>query len=176
VTAVGCGTQFGAECETDGTGRVVYRQMRPGEEYAVCELVGRVFVEHVAPDFAPEGIRAFSRYATAEALAERALAGHFVLVAVVQRDIVGMIEVRGHDHVSLFFVESRLQGHGIGGELWRQALLLCRAHHPAPSKISVNASLNAVPIYERLGFRPTAPEQVIHGIRFMPMVCPLDPG
>ena len=49
------------------------------------------------------------------------------------------------------------------------ALAICRREKPDLVAITVNSSPYAVPIYERLGFRQTKPEQVVDGIRIVPM-------
>jgi predicted GNAT family N-acyltransferase len=147
--------------------------MQPGEESAVCDLIARVFEEFVEPGFSPEGVLEFLGYTKTEALARRAHDNHFVLVAAAEDEIVGMIEVRNHDHVSLFFVDARVHRRGIGRELLQQALDICRHHRPDLRQVDVNSSLYAVPVYERLGFRPAGPEQVKNGIRFVPMVLEL---
>ena len=144
--------------------------MQAGEESAVCDLVARVFESFVAPEFSQEGVREFLSYVEPEALAQRAQEGHFVLVAVAQDEIVGMIEVRNHEHISLFFVDARVHRRGIGKDLVGQALDICCHKRPDLQRIDVNSSLYAVPVYERLGFRQAGPERVKNGIRFIPMV------
>jgi predicted GNAT family N-acyltransferase len=52
-------------------------------------------------------------------------------------------------------------------------LRICHANTPELSEISVNSSAYAVPIYEKLGFRPVGNEQVKNGIAFIPMVLKL---
>jgi GNAT superfamily N-acetyltransferase len=152
---------------------IAYRPMQAGEESAVCDLVARVFEEFVAPGFSPEGVREFLGYAEPSALVQRAQDNHFVLVAVTEDQVVGMIEVRNHDHISLFFVDARVHRRGIGRELAGQALDICRHTRPDLKEIDVNSSPYAVPVYERLGFRQVGPERVKNGIRFVPMVLGL---
>lgn len=147
--------------------------MQAGEESVVCDLVARVFKEFVEPGFSPEGVQEFLGYTEPEALARRAQDNHFVLVAVTEDEIVGMIEVRNHDHVSLLFVDARVHRRGIGRELLQRALDICLDSKPDLQQIDVNSSLYAVPVYERLGFRPVGPERVRNGIRFIPMVLEL---
>ena len=158
-------------CHTTET--LLYRRMQAGEESAVCDLVARVFEESVEPGFSPEGVQEFLGYAEPTALAQRAQDNHFVLVAATGDEIVGMIEVRNHDHVSLFFVDARVHQRGIGRELMQQALDSCRHNRPDLQQIDVNSSPYAVPVYERLGFRQAGAEQVKNGIRFVPMVLEL---
>jgi predicted GNAT family N-acyltransferase len=149
------------------------RLMQPGEETQVCELITQVFDELVAPDFSPEGVEEFLKYVQPDALRERSEANHFALVATLGKQIVGVIELRNHNHISLYFVDQAHLGMGIGKELWRRTLAICRRENPELPHISVNSSPYAVPIYEKLGFRQTKAEQVVHGIRFVPMAIEL---
>jgi GNAT superfamily N-acetyltransferase len=83
--------------------------------------------------------------------------------------IAGVIEMRDGHHLSLLFVNTAYQGKGISRALLDRVLALCREQgHDAP-QITVNSSLYAIPIYERLGFRATAGVQIKNGIRFTPM-------
>jgi GNAT superfamily N-acetyltransferase len=143
------------------------RPLRPGEEAAVIALVERVFDETVAPHYSDAGVREFYTYAATEPLAERSLSNHFVLVAERGDTLVGMIEIRNAEHVAMLFVEPR--GHGIGGRLLQAALARCESLRPDLSRITVHSSPNAVPAYERLGFRATNQERELKGVRFVSM-------
>jgi GNAT superfamily N-acetyltransferase len=146
----------------------VIRSMEKGEEGEVCTLVERVFNEFVAPDYPPEGIEEFFRYAEPEAMAQRVELGDRVLVAEQEGAMVGMIELMGNDHIAMLFVQVR--GRGIGRRLVERALLLCREASPPPDEVRVHASRFAVPIYERLGFESEGPERTENGITYLPMV------
>ena len=152
---------------------IVVRQISPGEERALSALVDRVFSHDVAPHYAPEGVAEFLRYATATGLRDRQGRGHVVLVAIRDGSLVGMIEVRGHGHISLLFVESTRQREGIGRALLSEALLLCRAQPSAAAEITVNSSPNAVEAYSAFGFLPTSELEVKNGIGFIPMFLTL---
>jgi GNAT superfamily N-acetyltransferase len=153
---------------TDQT--VICRAMKAGEEQQVCDLVVRVFSEFVAPLYSPEGVHEFLTYAADSGqLRDRLRANRFVLVAEIQGRIVGAIEVRNCDHISLFFIDGKSQQKGIGRELWRRALDVCLANRPEVAKITVHSSPNAVSAYQRLGFQAEGPEQTVNGIRFVPM-------
>jgi GNAT superfamily N-acetyltransferase len=159
-----------------GDARLLYRHMQPGEESEISDLVARVFDEFVAPGYSPEGVQAFLDYANSAALRERSQVNHFVLVAVAHGKIVGMIEMRNHDHISMLFVDKTFQGKGISRELINRALGISRSNRSDLSTVTVNSSPYAVPIYERLGFRASSVEQVKNGIRFLPMVLKLGHG
>ena len=150
------------------TESVSVRPMRPGEEVDVCALVARVFNEHIAPEFPQEGIEEFFRYARPEGMAQRSRAGETILLAQEANRLVGMLEMRGIDHIALLFVET--QGRGIGRQLVDHAFRICRERAPGVRRVSVHASRYAVPIYRRLGFESEGPEQTLNGITFLPMV------
>ena len=148
---------------------LTYRFMRDGEERSVCDLVHRVFDLSVAPLYTKRGHRNFKKYADHKKMSARVNSDHFVFMALADSDIVGMIEMRRHRHVSLLFVAPEFQGKGIGGELLGKAVELCRTTDPQLREVTVNSSPNALRAYERMGFVSTGGNQVINGVRFVPM-------
>ncbi|MBM3187116.1 MAG: GNAT family N-acetyltransferase [Chloroflexi bacterium] len=146
------------------------REMGVGEERLVCGLVARVFRDAVAPLFTDEGVHEFLRYASAAALRQRVAEGTSrVWLALDGREMLGMIEWRAHGHISLLFVDREHQRQGIGRALLRRALADALRADRSLETLTVNASPNAVPAYERLGFTATEPERMANGIRFVPM-------
>ena len=158
---------------------IAYRSMRPGEEANVCRLVERVFDEFVAPDFAPEGIEEFRKFANPQSLADRTRAGSTVLLALRGDEIVGMIEIGSTPqvgtcdstsrcgHISMLFVSQR--GQGIARELVRRAVDRMTAANADVAEITVHSSLYAQPVYERLGFQRTGETRTENGITYLPM-------
>lgn len=153
--------------------RPLIRPMKAGEEAEVCGLVKRCFDEFVGHEYEPEGREEFYKYANASALAVRQQLDHFVLVAETGDEIVGMIEMRGGDHLAMLFVDGKAQRQGVARELFRQALEICRARNPEMATITVNSSRYAVSAYEAMGFACTGPEQTTNGITFVPMALEL---
>jgi GNAT superfamily N-acetyltransferase len=145
------------------------RPLRPGEEQEACVLVRRVFDVFVAPEYEPEGVQAFHRYADPQRLRERLAEGHDVLLAFVGEALVGVVELRGGRHISLLFVEAMFQGRGIARALMDAAIALGRERAPGIKALSVNASPNSALIYERLGFCATASQEHRDGMVFIPM-------
>jgi predicted GNAT family N-acyltransferase len=143
--------------------------MEPGEEQKVCELVRDVFNEFVAPFYAKEGLDEFLRYADPILLSKRSKSNHFTLLAEEAGNLVGVIELRDFNHISLLFVASNAQHQGIAKQLLHEALEIARTNKPNLSEVSVHSSPNAVDAYERLGFRVEAGEKLEHGIRYIPM-------
>ena len=131
---------------------ITYRQMKAEDILAVNNLVARVFEESAAPEYSAEGVQEFYRYIEPAAFRERTQTNHFSLIALVKTKVVGMIEIRSYNHVSLLFVDRDYQRRGIAKVLLNQAIQICQGYKPQPSEISVNSSSFAVPIYEKLGF------------------------
>jgi GNAT superfamily N-acetyltransferase len=146
-----------------------YQLMSADEAADVCRFVNGVFESSVAPLYTKRGLRNFREYADSEAMSQRARSDHFVLLAVENGRIAGMIEMRDHKHVSLLFVEPDRQGRGLGKQLLQKALEVCRSAEPDIQEITVNSSPNAVSAYERMGFEATGREQTINGVRSTPM-------
>ena len=146
---------------------VTCRMIRQGEEQQVFSLIERVFDEFVRSDFTAEGVAEFLR--AARLMVFERPPDHFTMVAISGDRIVGMIDMKGYSHVCLFFVDARCHGRGIGRRLFDNALAVCRNAKPDLAEVDVNSSVWAVPVYERLGFKQTQPEQTINGILFVTM-------
>ncbi len=150
-------------------GSIVYRPMKPADADAVSRLILDSFSEFIAEEYSDEGRAEFTRFVQPEALVDRSRSNHFVLLAIAGERHAGVIELRDNDHVSLLFVDSRSQRHGIARELLMRALALARPAKPGLDRVTVNSSRFGVPIYEKLGFRQTGPERSVNGIVFIPM-------
>jgi len=151
-------------------GKIKIREMKDGEEKAVCDAVIKSFNEFVAPDFSQEGIDSFMDGVKPQLITDRIKNGNIIVVAISDKKIVGVIEVRNMNHVSMFFVDGEYHRQGIGRGLLNHALKICRSITKGISEITVNSSPYAVHIYERLGFQKTSEEQTKNGIRCTPMV------
>jgi len=154
----------------------ILRPLNPGEEVEVVNLVARSFNEFIAPDFPEDGIEEFFRYANPRALMKRSEGSHFVLVAVAQGSIAGMIEIREMRHVSMLFVDKAFHRRKIGKELFRAAIDRIKSDSRPPRKVTVHSSRFAVPFYESLGFVRTEEEKIIHGVIHIPMALVLEKG
>ncbi len=153
--------------------QIKYRIMKRGDEARVSDFVSAVFNEYVAPGFSQDGIDEFMKYIRPDAIETQLKQNHFAFIATLGMEIIGIIEVRDNNHISLFFVDGRFQRKGIGKKLLQKAVELCGINDLTFSKITVNASPNSITAYKTLGFVPTDVEQCINGIRFVPMVLRL---
>ena len=100
-------------------------------------------------------------------MVQRCKATNRVLVAEENDRIIGMLELKGFDHIAMLFVE--IQGRGVGRELVEQALQICRQGGQAVQRVTVHASQYAAPIYRKLGFEVEGNEQTENGITYLSM-------
>ncbi|MEA4870070.1 MAG: GNAT family N-acetyltransferase [Christensenella sp.] len=143
------------------------RAIREEELPQALALVKRVFLQYEAPDYSNQGVDTFLAF-----LQDRAKVSELKpLGAFAAGQIVGVLAMRGASHISLFFVESAMQGKGVGRALFSAARAACPR-----DMMTVNSSPYAVEIYKRLGFSPLSTEQEADGIRFTPMKCILISG
>lgn len=84
------------------------------------------------------------------------------LLAEENNDLAGFVAIRDKTQVFHLFVAPHFQHAGLARDLWNR---VCR---PAV-RYTVNASLDAIPAYERFGFVVAGPQQQAHGIVFQPM-------
>ena len=75
---------------------IQYRPMEPSEQAQVSRLGLSVFEEFVAPLYREQGREIFRSIASPEALLERSQGEHMVLVALEERELVGVIELRDY--------------------------------------------------------------------------------
>jgi GNAT superfamily N-acetyltransferase len=136
-------------------------------------LVSSVFDEFVAPLFSEEGINQFRSFIELSSLEARLQENGFMLVAEMDREIVGVIAMRDWNHIFLLFVDGKKQRKGIAKMLLDQALQRCKAEGYPPERVTVNSSPNAVEAYRRMGFVQTAEEEIRQGVRAVPMAMEL---
>ncbi|NJN72626.1 MAG: GNAT family N-acetyltransferase [Limnothrix sp. RL_2_0] len=149
--------------------QIIYRIPDHGEIAAIVRLMEDVFNDFIAPGYDPEGIDQFFHYIRGSAIALRLKRNHFVRVAATSQKIVGVIEVRNYNHISLLFVTREFQRQGIAKILMQQAIAVCLREKPDLRKITVHADPRALPAYKAMGFKKTGSERLDNGIRYVPM-------
>lgn len=109
-----------------------------------------------------------------QAITPQALALYLVrpdihyLIAEESGVFCGAAALREHRHLQHLFVAPAHQRHGIGRQLW-QAVRDAAMAAGNPGEFTVNASLNAVPVYQRFGFEFVGRPQHDNGLIFQPM-------
>jgi GNAT superfamily N-acetyltransferase len=148
---------------------VLFCALGPQDVPGCLEVVKASFDLYVAPVYPPEGVENFYTYASAEAMVERLEKGAHLFGVFVGQVLVGILEFRAKDHVSLFFIHPDWQGMGLGRKLWTYALDELQKIYPPIHWMGVNSSPYAVPIYEKLGFVTKGPIQQKGGVIFQEM-------
>jgi ribosomal protein S18 acetylase RimI-like enzyme len=147
-------------------------KIEPGEEQEVLDLVRQVFDSNVAASYTSQGNEEFYKYLRLEDFVRRIGSNHQVFVAKDSGNhVVGVVEIRDCFHISLLFVRDEFQRSGIGRALVEQAIAIAKASGGV--SMTVNSSPNAVGSYDSFGFRKVADEQIVNGIRFIPMALTL---
>ncbi len=146
---------------------IAIRKIAPGEEDAVCARGRQVCEQSNRQDSGSEGVAEFCRFADPRAMTERVAQGGLVLGAFAEQQLVGMLEFVAPDRIALMFVTQR--HHGIGSALLKELLSHVRNATPSVTKLTVHASRQAAPVYEKMGFRQIGDIRTEHGITYLPM-------
>ncbi len=142
---------------------------RAGQEKQISQFIKKVYDEFVADDYSNEGNRHFYKWILAENIAERQQRQRSIVLAMNGGLIVGMIESRDNNHISLLFVDKDYQKQGIAGKLFREVMKNCLKQNPDLDTFYVHASHYSIPVYEKLGFKATDGMQEQFGIKYLPM-------
>ncbi|MEI8172654.1 MAG: GNAT family N-acetyltransferase [Deltaproteobacteria bacterium] len=147
--------------------------MKHDEKTEFSDLVIRMMNEFVAHDYLEEGVWEFLKCIQPDRIESRSRIKHFVLIAETEDQIIGTIEIREYNHISLFCVEKQYRQRGVGRKLLQRALNLCVKHNPDLSELTVNALPSSVHIYKRLGFHSEKSEALGRAIPYAPMFLTL---
>jgi GNAT superfamily N-acetyltransferase len=144
-----------------------FRTGTTGDAQAISTLVRQLSSGFLAePD--GNGADAFWTSVAAPAQADRlASKNHDYQLVFKGRELVGVIGIRDHSHIFHLFVSRPCQGRGLARALWEQ--MLNRHARQSPGFWTVNASPDAVPVYEKFGFACAGQMQVMSGVMFLPM-------
>ena len=153
---------------------IKFRKIRDGEEIEVCNLVARSFNEFIAPDFPEQGVEEFFLYSNPLSLKRRLEKNYFSMVAECDGRILGMIEIKGGNHISMLYVDKDFHHNGIASTLVKKALEEISENNRNPEDITVNSSRYAVPFYESLGFIQYEYEKSVYGVIHTPMLLSVD--
>ncbi|HYQ21878.1 GNAT family N-acetyltransferase [Stenotrophomonas sp.] len=140
------------------------RPARPDDLPAISAICIAAFNEAVAASLSAQGVATFMQVASASAFAGRLPGDNHILVAEQDSEIVGVVELKEGRHLAMLFVDPACQGQGIGHALFQAVLPQLRA--PA---MSVRASLNAVPTYQRYGFVIDGEVGEYNGLVYQPL-------
>ena len=136
----------------------------------VSNMINNVFDEFVGKDYSKEGNNTFKDYIKPQNILIRLNGKNSRLLTARQGDeIIGILEIRNKDHISLFFIKKGFHGKGIGKKLFRYYLRTLKNENPEIKAITINSSIYAEKIYSKLGFVKTGEMQEKDGIKYIPM-------
>jgi len=119
-------------------------------------MINNVFDEFVGKDYSEEGNNIFKDFIKPNNILDRFsnnLNKYFV--AKYNNEIIGVLEIKNNDHISLFFVKKEFHGQGIGKKLFQNYMETIKDNNDIKI-ISVNSSIYAEKIYSKLGFNKTS--------------------
>ncbi len=151
---------------------LIIEKMITGDEQRIHDLVKKVYDEFVAGDCTEEGNNTFYDFIKPESISMRLQSGNIIFICKEGDCIIGMIELKDLNHISLLFVDKDFQGLGIARKLFNETVGIARSGGNNDF-IDVNSSLFAIPIYTKLGFKTTSEVQIVNGIKFVRMKCEL---
>ncbi|MCX6233900.1 MAG: GNAT family N-acetyltransferase [Bacteroidetes bacterium] len=145
------------------------KRYRDGQEIMIQQLIKKVYDEFVSMDYSKEGNRFFYDWIKPHKIAERQKNQRTILTAMMDSKIVGMIEIRDNNTISLLFIDKAYQGQGIAKKLFQESLKNCIQKDSNLDKFYVHASPFSIPVYKKLGFIETDNMQEENGIKYLPM-------
>ena len=145
-----------------------FRLIRTGEEDFAYELILRVFYRDVAAAYSREGVETFLNMLSPSFL-EADSTDSSTIVAEHNGRIIGVLTITDLSHISLLFVDSEFQGHGIGRSLLQAGTGVCKKNSPDLKVITVNSSPNSLSFYKIVGFGATGEEVNENGMLSTPM-------
>lgn len=136
----------------------------------ILDFIWKVFLECDLPDYEEMGVESFRYFIRYENIKKMMDDGELVFwVAYEGNQIIGVVAMRELHHISLLFVDPRLQQRGIGKRLVRCGINYCIAYNENLTYITVNSSPKGVKAYQKMGFEALTEEQIKEGMRFTPM-------
>jgi N-acetylglutamate synthase-like GNAT family acetyltransferase len=144
---------------------IQYRGAQHQDAQVINELILKVFDKYVGYGYSLKSQSIFRMYCHPNAMMTRSTEGtSFCLVAILEQEIIGIIEVQNGNHIALLFVDDRYHKNGIAKNLVSLSIKRAKV-----TDIGVNSSPYAVDIYKKMGFEQLDEEQEREGIRSIPM-------
>ena len=152
--------------------KITLRNMKPEEAESASKVALAALNAIDVNGFTSEGKAVFANYASPNAIASRLSLGHEVILAALDTEIAGMIEIRNSNHISMLFVSPEHVNKGIGTKLLSYAIEQIRKYQKAKviNQVTVFATDNSVPFYLKRNFRVSAARQERDGINYTTMV------
>lgn len=87
--------------------------------------------------------------------------------------LAGLIALRNRSHLFHLFVARSFQGQGLSRQLWSYALKACLTEENTTT-FTVNSSIYAQGVYEKMGFKVPGKAIETKGIVFIPLILEIN--
>ena len=158
--------EYGNENEND----IEIDELKTEEINFVSNMINTVFDEFVGKDYSEEGNNTFKDYINPQNILNRfneKISQYFIVK--YNNEIIGILEIKNKDHISLFYIKKEFHGKGIGKKLFEHYLNIIKNENTGIKIITVNSSIYAEKIHSKLGFIKTNEIQEKDGIKYIPM-------
>ena len=129
-----------------------------------CELS----VKFITREFTAVGVTHLLASMQPESIEKYIRSGFRYHVAVINKQVVGVVGVRDDSHLYHLFVAEKYQRKGIAKNLWQLAMEACLSRGN-PGEFTVNSSEYARGVYEQLGFIALSGPEEKNGVIYIPM-------
>ena len=149
--------------------KIIFEHLKIDEIDQYSDLINTVFDEFVGMDYSEEGNNSFKDFIKKDNILEKFNNGIYqYFVAKCNKEIIGILEIRNKNHISLFFVKKEYHKQGIGKKLFEHYKESIKENDNIKI-LSVNSSIFAENIYSKLGFFKINEIQEKNGIKYIPM-------
>lgn len=133
----------------------------------ISSLAKRIYLKYNSSLDTDEGVNNILTFINHDNILIRTyIDGSLILKAIKNNTIIGFIEIRNYNHISLLFIDDKYFRLGIAKKLFEQAKDMMPS-----DKYSVNSSDYAIEFYKKLGFVAVYDNiKVENGVHFHPMI------
>ena len=133
----------------------------------ISNLAKRIYLKYNSSLDTDEGVNNILTFINHDNILIRTyIDGSLILKAIKNNTIIGFIEIRNYNHISLLFIDDEYFRLGLGKELFEKVKDITKS-----DKYSVNSSDYAVEFYKKLGFVAIYDTiKIENGVHFHPMI------
>ena len=136
----------------------------------VLQLAWDVFEDEVAPFYSEEGVEEFRNFIKYEHIISMINNREITFFKVLEgEELCGMSAIGPDGHIFLMATNSAWSGKGAEDKLFNAMKQYCIIERRV-MQMTVNATPNLVPVYQKLGFTITRPEQEKNGAHYVSML------
>ena len=144
------------------------RPAQLNDVYAMSSLARLLSKKYITGDFSAEAAKLFLDSLTPETLINNMATDISYLVAEKEGTVIGFVGIKDFYHLFHLFVAEAFQRQGIARKLWQAVMTECLLSGN-DGEFTVNSSLYAQPLYEKLGFVAESGPQEKNKILTIPM-------